>query len=894
MSAGHLAILDSLCAIAVVVDVQGAIVDWADGFLKLIGRPPDELRGRRLWELASPKDRECLRRVLIEAPKYLECRRVDAAMVAGTGERRVAWSCSPVSYGGEDSIVAWGIDIAAKAGSNVETTASGLHSDLAARERELSAIYENVPGILFYVAVEPDGEFRFLSMSRAGVDATGLTREHFVGHLVRDVIPPPSRDMVLNHYREAIRSGQSVHWKEESVYPTGPRTAEVAVTPLYDATGVATHLIGIVHDITEHKNAEEALRLSEHKLRLSLQGAHLGTWQYDLTSGRFSVDDAGKVMHGLHPHEVVERVEDGGRHVHPDDIPGIRRRFERAIAERGTHDIEYRVVHSNGETRWVASLGLLQPGTSSFFGIVEDITARKRIELDLQSRQREQEHRLSLLLESAAQGILSVDASGLIVMANTATETMFGWARGELVGRPLERLVPAFRDRHAAYVSAPTPRSMGIGRELVGQRMDGSSFPIEISLNHVTMPNGAHAIAFVTDISARKQAEDALRRSYAELERRTLQLRRLASQLTLAEQHAREQLARTLHNGLQQLLFSAKVKLDRAVKSDFQADQAGLLHKTRADIDEAIEAARTLSVNLFPPVLHVGGLPAALAWLAKRTQEQLRVVVNVTADPRANPEPSDVRILLFEAVRELLFNAVKHAHVDSVDINLELRSDDTIHIEVSDKGVGFDLPSASNHEDLHQSGLGLFSIQERFALLGGHLDIQSAPGKGARFSLTVPRSDLRHLATGSTPQFSGRGERFVSNDAPGGRLQRLRILIADDHVVVRAGLRELFSERPGLQVVGEASNGVEVISQAEALQPDVIVMDVSMPKMNGIEATREIHGNRPHTHIVGLSSYDDEITERSMREAGAQAYFTKTEGADRLLDYLLSLCVPTH
>jgi DNA-binding NarL/FixJ family response regulator len=110
-------------------------------------------------------------------------------------------------------------------------------------------------------------------------------------------------------------------------------------------------------------------------------------------------------------------------------------------------------------------------------------------------------------------------------------------------------------------------------------------------------------------------------------------------------------------------------------------------------------------------------------------------------------------------------------------------------------------------------------------------------------------------------------------------------------VVVRAGLRELFSERPGLQVVGEAANGVEAISQAGTLLPDVIVIDVSMPKLNGIEATREIHKTRPHIHIVGLSTYDDEITERSMREAGAEAYFTKTEGADRLLDYLRSLFV---
>ena len=124
---------------------------------------------------------------------------------------------------------------------------------LRAREEELSAIYENVPGIVFYIAVQPDGEFRFLSVSRNFLAATGLGREQVVGSLVRDVIPPPSCDMVLNHYREAIRSGQTVRWEEESVYPVGQKYGEVAVTPLYDAGGLATHLIGIVHDITERK-----------------------------------------------------------------------------------------------------------------------------------------------------------------------------------------------------------------------------------------------------------------------------------------------------------------------------------------------------------------------------------------------------------------------------------------------------------------------------------------------------------------------------------------------------------------------------------------------------------------------------------------------------------------
>src|SRR5215470_19598696 len=103
------------------------------------------------------------------------------------------------------------------------------------------------------------------------------------------------------------------------------------------------------------------------------------------------------------------------------------------------------------------------------------------------------------------------------------------------------------------------------------------------------------------------------------------------------------------------------------------------------------------------------------------------------------------------------------------------------------------------------------------------------------------------------------------------------------------GLRELFSELPPLHVVGEAANGVEAISQAISLQPDVIVMDVSMRQMNGIEATHEIRRTLPHIRIVGLSTHDDENTERLMREAGAEAYYTKNEGTDRLLDYLLSL-----
>jgi signal transduction histidine kinase len=126
---------------------------------------------------------------------------------------------------------------------------------------------------------------------------------------------------------------------------------------------------------------------------------------------------------------------------------------------------------------------------------------------------------------------------------------------------------PSVRDSYlqhlTRYSAAPGPR---VNLEAFGQRRDGSTFPVEVSLNHVATARGGHTIAFVTDITDRKRAEAALQERTVELERRTAQLSRLASDLTLAEQHAREQLARTLHDGLQQLIVSAALNVDRQLR----------------------------------------------------------------------------------------------------------------------------------------------------------------------------------------------------------------------------------------------------------------------------------------------------------------------------------------
>jgi PAS domain S-box-containing protein len=793
-------------------------------------------------------------------------------------------------------------------------TVDNLALLLRAREEELLAIYENVPGILFYIAIESDGEFRFLSVSRDFLVATGLTREQIVGSLVRDVIPEPSRDMVLNHYREAILSGQTVRWEEESVYPAGRRYGEVAVTPLYHAGGVATHLIGIVHDITERKRLEESLRESEERLRLAMSSGNIGFWDWDASSSRITWSRELEDIFGL---DRAGSYEAFSSRVHPDDLAAVESQRDAAIRNHKHFDFEFRIILPSGEIRWLSARGKgyydEKGRVVRVLGNNIDITER----IQAKEALREREQRLRLALDASGAGSWMRDARTGRVDWDDRFRKLYGFTAEE----------PASFETWLSRVHEEDCRQV---LELVDQIQHTKTQDIFDSTFRIVRPDGsvswiqslgqAHRdaegqVIYFTgielDVTQRRQAEEALqarrdeerdrtlhreaeealRRSHAELEQRTLQLRRLASQLTLTEQNAREQLARTLHDGLQQLLFTAGMTLDQAVKASSQDDQVGLIQRARVDVKEAMEAARSLSVNLFPPVLHLGGLPAALAWLATRAQERYGVIVSVTADPLANPAGSDARVLLFEAVRELLFNAVKHAHVDRVDVNLALGPRDTIHIQVSDEGVGFEPTATLHYKNQHQVGLGLFSIQERLALLGGHLDIESAPGKGARFSLILPRTDLPRLATdGAEPRRHDTDwqERFVY-DSGSGTSKSMRILIADDHAVARTGLRELFSRRPPLQVVGEAANGVEAICQALALQPDVIVMDVSMPQMNGIEATHEIHRTLPHIRIVGLSTYADENTERSMYEAGAEAYFTKNEGTDRLLDYLLSL-----
>ncbi|WP_447987301.1 ATP-binding response regulator [Nitrospira sp. Nam74] len=261
----------------------------------------------------------------------------------------------------------------------------------------------------------------------------------------------------------------------------------------------------------------------------------------------------------------------------------------------------------------------------------------------------------------------------------------------------------------------------------------------------------------------------------------------------------------------------------------------------------------------------------ACKWVIEKVQRH-GLTVMLQDDGQPKPLDKEVLIATYQSIQELLTNVVKHARTTRATLEI-LRSESYVEAIVTDEGIGFD-PMAPRTVS-RESGFGLFSIRERIPLLGGSFDTISSPSKGTVATIRVP---LKCSANTVEPREVGTPAIFPK----GTNVPLYRILLADDHRIMREGLRTMLEGYEDFAVVAEAADGGSAVKQTILSRPDVILMDVNMPIVNGVDATRLIKDKFPDVLIIGLSLYEDDKTIAAMRDAGASACFSKAESMENV------------
>ena len=312
----------------------------------------------------------------------------------------------------------------------------------------------------------------------------------------------------------------------------------------------------------------------------------------------------------------------------------------------------------------------------------------------------------------------------------------------------------------------------------------------------------------------------------------------------LAQEGERRRLARELHDEVGQTLTGVVLQLEglgRMAPNGLAEPVAQLQETARDGVEEVREIVR----GLRPQALDEFGLRSALITLAAGVTERSGIRVRTRLSPDVPALEPEQDLAVYRVAQESLTNVARHAGAREAELALELDDHDTVVLRVTDDGRGIG--------DSVGEGVGLGGMRERALLVGGRLVVRRREAAGPRC-----------------------GSRCRRMSVP----LRTRILVADDHTVVRRGLRMVLDAEPDLSVVAEASDGIEAVERGLRDDVDLAVLDVAMPRRTGLQAARELARHRPQMRVLMLSMHDVEEYCFEALKAGASGYVLKTV-ADR-------------
>ncbi len=541
----------------------------------------------------------------------------------------------------------------------------------------------------------------------------------------------------------------------------------------------------------ERQDAESALRLSEERYRslftTMTDSFAVGDLVFDETGVpgdcRFLVvNPAFERVAGLAREEVVGRL---ASEVFPDDGPRWLKTIGAvALASGSTHACHYSTA--GGQHYEMAAY---QPAPRQLAVVLRDVTEQERAAEAQRERAKElaclygiadvvasgdpQEDILQRTVDLVPGGWLHVDVACARIALNDQEFTTAGFRQTAwrqvsdivLHGKPIGTIEVDYLEERPTRDEGPfrieERRLINAIAERLGRVLEREQTERQLEESRAAAVMESRRLEIVTDALADSQAaltranqeleaaneslrnvnrtlEDRVAERTAQLARRSTQLQALARDFTRAEERERQRIAQVIHDHLQQLLSVARINIGLSLEKARRASLQEDLRQVDGLIAKSLEITRSLTADLSPAILGRSGLAAALRWLGRLYRERFALDVTVEAGEDVAIE-EDIRTTLFRSVRELLFNIVKHARVTNARVAVGRTPDGRISIVVSDDGVGFDADAVRASEGTDGS-FGLFSVRERLVLLGGQLDVRSAPGRGTSVTILSPPS----------------------------------------------------------------------------------------------------------------------------------------------------------
>jgi len=787
-----------------------------------------------------------------------------------------------------------------------------LNQDLAQKECFQRALLDSAANAIISTSVEGV----ITSFNRAAELLLGYTAEELVGKLTAGVFHDGAQ--VAARAQELSRElgrniepgfevfvakvGQGEHETREWTYlrKDGARVpVQLSVSGIRDEQGRLTGFLGLAHDISERKQSEMDWVTAKERLDLALGASGLATWDADMNTGKVFLDERWAAMMGEESARKVSSFSDLVALAPAQD----RDRLLAAIVDvlKGRTS-EYRFEHQVHTKalgwRWIQSRGKVVARDPSgralrMIGVNADITEHKQAE----QRLRDSAARIEAILDTVVDGVITIDERGSVETLNPAAQRIFGYATAEVVGQNVKMLMPEpYHSEHDGYlehyVATGEARVIGSGREAVGRRKDGSNFPMELAVGEMRLGGKRHYTGIVRDITARKQAEEAL-----------VTAKTAAEHANQAKSEFLSNMSHEIRTPLNAILGFGQM-LERRPLPEESMRLVSHIRNEGTSLLGLINNVLDLT-RIDSGAVEIENMPFQLQEVLERVKSRLQGTLG--AKPvalrgwAASAGVSDLigdPLRLEQVLTNLGGNALKftdHGHVE-LRVTLLALADAhaTLHFAMIDTGIGiahdklqeifqpFQQADISTTRLYGGTGLGLAISQRLVSAMGGELVASSTPGQGSCFEFSLRLAvDDRADAVQQTPALA----RSASAEVPGQRLRGVRVLVVDDMEINREVARLLLEDEGA--TVRQAENGAQALDwlNAHSGEVDVVLMDVQMPVMDGYEATRRMRATPvlATLTVIGLSAGAFSDQRQAALAAGMSDFITKPFEIDDLV-----------